>query len=199
MIRNEQNTISDLKAGSVEAFDDLYRRYHPRLYNFALKISGGDRHQAEELTQGVFIRLWEVRESVDEEKNLMTFLCTIAKNRFLNDCSHRLVRYVHQEYVLKSSEITDFSTEMEVDRSLLDQLIDELTEKLPVGRKKIFIMSRREGKSNKEISRILNITESTIETQLGKAVKYIRMELAKHYTFIVALCAAVSELIFRRG
>lgn len=166
----------------MEAFDSVYDALHVRLYHFALRITGGNCHQAEELTQWVFIRLWEVRHRIDEEKNLLAFMCTIAKNQFLNDHQHSLIRYIHEEWVRDNFDGSDISTEHEVERSELDRLIDELTEKLPPRRKKIFIMSRREGKGGKEISAQLNISESTVETQLGKALKFIRSELLKYYS-----------------
>ncbi len=192
----ERDVVKSLKVGSMEAFDAIYRIYHARLFHFAFRITGGNAHQAEELTQGVFIRLWEVRHRIDEDKNLLAFLCTIAKNRFLNECSHSLIRYIHEEWMRDNFVVTDMSTELEVERNELESLINELTEKLPPARKKIFIMSRREGKAGKEISRLLDISESTVETQLGKALKFIRAELTKYYTLPVG--PFVAAVIFLR-
>ncbi len=181
----ERDVVKLLKEGSVEAFDSVYHACHSRLYNFALRITGGNAHRAEELTQGVFIRLWEVRHRIDEERNLSAFLCTIAKNRFLNECQHSLIRYIHEEWMRDNFAPTDLSTELEVERSELERLIDELTEKLPPARRKIFVMSRRQGKTGKEISTLLDISESTVETQLGKALKFIRTELISYYSLPV--------------
>jgi RNA polymerase sigma-70 factor (ECF subfamily) len=191
MIPDGSNIVGMLKAGSMEAFDAVYHQYHVRLYHFALRITSGNTHQAEELSQSVFIRLWEVRHRLDEEKNLFAFLCTIAKNRFLNECSHSLIKYLHGEWVRGHLDVTDSSTEQEVERMELERLIREFTELLPPARKKIFIMSRMEGKPNKEISRVLNISESTVETQLGKALKFIRVELARYYAMPVGMLAGV--------
>lgn len=180
-MNNEKKYVVQLREGSTDAFDALYAIHHARLYNFILKISRGDVYLAEEIVQQTFVKLWEVRQTVDENRNLLTYICTIAKNLFLNNNSHKLVEYVYYEYIFKNGNPYDLSTEREVDRSMLDQLISELTELLPPARKKIFVMSRREGKSNRQIAYELNITESTIETQLGKAMDFMKKELKKIY------------------
>ena len=73
------------------------------------------------------------------------------------------------------------NTELEVDRKLLEEYIEKLTEQLSPKRREIFILSRRNGLTNKQISQKLNISESTIETQLSKALAYMKNELKLHY------------------
>ena len=68
-------------------------------------------------------------------------------------------------------------TELDVDKKLLDEYIEKLTAQLPPKRREIFILSKRNGLSNKLISEKLKISESTIETQLSKALKYMKEQL----------------------
>jgi len=84
----------------------------------------------------------------------------------------------------------DDSTEKELDKNLLEEYIDKLADKLPPKRREIFILSRKDGLSNKEIAQKLNITESTIETQLSKALSFMKSEIKAHYDNILAILIA---------
>lgn len=192
VLRTEREYILEMKKGSPQAFEALYELYHRKLYNFIFRISNGNTSICEDIVQSVFIKLWEVRETVDEEKRLLNFLCTAAKNKMLNTYSHQTVRYIYQAYVLKHASELENTTEQEVDRNMLEELIDEWTESLPPARKKIFILSRKEGKSNKEIAQIMGITESTIETQLGKATGFLKDKVRLYYKITLLLAAMLT-------
>ncbi|MBP1676651.1 MAG: carQ 1 [Bacteroidetes bacterium] len=181
MIFSDKEELDLLRKGSVIAFEKLYFRYSARLYNFLIKLSAGNTYMAEELVQRAFIKVWEMREKTDPEKSFISYLCTIAKNMLLNEYEHQTVQFVYREYIrLRMSEI-DFNTDLEIEKKFLDELIDKLTDKLPPKRKEIFILSRRNGLSNKEIASKLKISESTIETQLSKALAFMKEELNTHY------------------
>lgn len=160
----------------------LYNLHHGRLYNYMLKLTKGNSHTAAEIVQSVFVKLWELRMDVSADKNLFNFLYVISKNILLNSYSHLLIRQAYNKHVLDSEHVTGLCyTELDVERNLLDQLITELTAQMPPARQKIFIMSRREGKTHKEISQILGISESTVENQIGKALAFLRSGLQKYY------------------
>jgi len=69
----------------------------------------------------------------------------------------------------------------------LEDYIDKLADELPPKRKEIFILSRKEGLSNKMIAKQLNISESTIETQLSKALEFMKSQIHNHYDYILVL------------
>jgi RNA polymerase sigma-70 factor (ECF subfamily) len=75
-----------------------------------------------------------------------------------------MVEYVYKEYILKYSSYIDNVTEKEIDKNLLEEYIDRLIQKLPPARKQVFIMSRKEMLSNKEIAERLHISESSVHT-----------------------------------
>ena len=67
------------------------------------------------------------------------------------------------------------------------EYIDSLADKLPEQRKKIFILSKRQHYTNKEIAEQLGISESTVATQLSLAVKFMRTQLMQNYDAVLAL------------
>ena len=138
-----ENIIVGLKSGSIDAFEKVYKLYSGKLYNFVMKMSGGDTYLAEEIVQRTFVRLWEIHEQVDPGKSLISYLCTIAKNLLMNIYQHRTIEYIYAEYVLESSEKYSDDSDDILDDKLLREYIDRLAEELPPSRKKIFILSKR--------------------------------------------------------
>ena len=187
---NEKRLLTELKNGSFQAFERLYNMYSGKLYNFIMRISSGNQYMAEEVVQSAFIRVWEVRERVEPESSFISFLCTIAKNLLMNMYQRQTVEYVYNEYLKNTGVDRDSQTEESIDLRFLNEYIDSLAEELPVQRKKIFILSKRQNYTNKEIAEMMGISESTVATQLSLAVKFMREQLMKHYDKIVALLFA---------
>ena len=187
---NEKRLLTELKNGSFQAFERLYNMYSGKLYNFIMRISSGNQYMAEEVVQSAFIRVWEVRERVEPESSFISFLCTIAKNLLMNMYQRQTVEYVYNEYLKNTGVDRDSQTEESIDLRFLNEYIDSLAEELPAQRKKIFILSKRQNYTNKEIAEMMGISESTVATQLSLAVKFMREEFMKHYDKIVALLFA---------
>lgn len=187
---DEKHLLIDLKDGSFQAFERLYNMYSGKLYNFIMRLSSGNQYMAEEVVQSAFIRVWEVRERVEPESSFISFLCTIAKNLLMNMYQRQTVEYVYNEYLKNTGVDRDSQTEESIDLRFLNEYIDSLAEELPAQRKKIFILSKRQNYTNKEIAEMMGISESTVATQLSLAVKFMREQLMKHYDKIVALLFA---------
>ena len=187
---DEKHLLIDLKDGSFQAFERLYNMYSGKLYNFIMRLSSGNQYMAEEVVQSTFIRIWEVREKVDTNASFISFLCTIAKNLLMNMYQRQTVEYVYNEYLLKSGLDHDSQTEDTIDLHFLDVRIDSLAEELPAQRKRVFILSKRQNYTNKEIAEMMGISESTVATQLSLAVKFMREQLMKHYDKVIAFLIA---------
>lgn len=192
MALTEKEELELLRNASKQSFEVLYQRYSGKLYNFVMKVSKGDTYIAEELVQRTFIKVWETREYVNPDKSFISYLCTIAKNMLLNEYEHQTIQFVYEEYVKVKAAVNDDSTEKEVDKNLLEEYIDKLADKLPPKRREIFILSRKEGLTNKLIAKQLNISESTIETQLSKALSFMKSQLQNHYDHILLILFVLS-------
>jgi len=187
MATTEKTELELLRNASMQSFDVLYKRYSGKLYNFVMRVSKGNSYISEEIVQRTFIKVWETKEQINPDKLFISYLCTIAKNMLLNEYEHQTVEYIYQEYVKLNMLDIDSSTEKEVDKDLLEEYIDKLTDNLPPRCREIFILSRKKGLSNKKISEQLRISESTIETQLSKALTFMKSNLQKHYEYILLI------------
>jgi RNA polymerase sigma-70 factor (ECF subfamily) len=179
--------LKRLKEGSERAFDALYNQYSGKLYNFIMTISNRDCYMAEEIMQEVFLKIWEIRHEINPDKSFIAYIYTIARNMLMNNYQHRTVEFVYKEYVQKNTLEAETNTEEQIEYNLLSQYIDTIIEKLPQGRRQVYLLSRKEHFSNKEIAKKLDISESTVEKQLSKAIQFVREQILLHYDKIFLL------------
>ena len=179
--------LNQLSNGSFHAFERLYQHYSGKLYNFVMRLSQGNQYMSEEIVQQAFIKVWEVRATIDPDGNFISYLCTTARNILLNNYQRETVEFVYKEYLMNHQSDREHTTDEHIDIRFLNEYIDILAQDLPEARKKIFLLSKREHYSNKEIAEMLGVNESTVSTQLSLAVKYMREQFMKHYDKLVAL------------
>lgn len=189
MNHREKEDLEALREGSEKAFARIYDRYAGKLYHFVMGLSGGDGYMAEEMVQTTFIRLWETRERIDPRKTILSYLATIAKNSLYNSYRRQTLEYLYRESQLRSEPLQESITEEQIEVRWLSRELDALIDRLPPARKRIFLMSRKEQLSPREIAQQLGVALSTVETQLTLAVRTLRLELERHRNKLLLLAA----------
>ncbi len=158
----------------IHIFNLLYNELSGKLYNYALKLSGGNAYLAEELTQMTFLKLWEKRETLNDIEHAEAYAFVVAKHMFLNIMEHDTIAHVYKEYLSVHQNTFDDSTEDIINyNSRLDAIMN-IVEKMPPVRKKVFILNKISDKSYKEISQELNISVSTVEKHIILAMRFLR-------------------------
>ena len=175
MILHEKLLIRELQRSNAKAFEFLYKEYHARLYNFCMSIIR-NKQDAEGMVQEVFIAVWENREKLDENKSFSGFIYSIAKNKTLNKIKQNLSRRVYLEYLQTENQVLDEVASDFESRELMDFLLKTIQE-LPEKSKEIFLLSRNEGLTYKQIAAKLDVTENVVDHQIRKSLKYIREKL----------------------
>ncbi|MNK03678.1 RNA polymerase sigma factor [compost metagenome] len=174
------NQLSDealvllLKQEDVDAFEELYNRYWDKLYAAAYKRVRS-KETSEELVQDFFTSLWLNRNTVQIHSSFEGYLFTSIRYLVLNHLQKELVRSTYKE-AIKTDKV-DNSTEETVMLNDLVLNLNKEVEQLPIKCKSVFELSRREYKTNKEIALELGISEKTVENQLTKALRRIRIGL----------------------
>ena len=171
---NEPQLVHNLSKGNLLAFNTLYKEYSGRLYRFALGYLKSEE-EAEELVQEVFTKIWEKRANLKEELSFKSFLFTIAFNIIRKHFRTKV--YLSEYFKTGKSDDIDMQTSQKITYDSLYHYISELVNRLPNRRKEIFIKSRFEGHSVKEIAEELQISHKTVENQLTDALKFIRTNL----------------------
>ena len=175
-IESEPLLVRNLSKGNLLAFNTLYKEYSGRLYRFAFGYLKSEA-EAEELVQEVFTIIWEKRADLKEELSFKSFLFTISFNIIRKH--FRTKAYLSEYFKTGINDDIDMQTSQKITYDSLYQYIAGLVNQLPRRRKEIFIKSRFEGLSIKEISEELKISHKTVENQLTDALKFIRTNLNK--------------------
>jgi RNA polymerase sigma-70 factor (family 1) len=170
-----------------EIFNNLYKQYAGKLYGFAMRITGGDTYQSEEIVQNTFIKIWERRATIQTKDKSFSLLCTIARNIMLNTCEHRTVELIYQDYIKRNAYQQIPMTDDDANFNFLNEYIDRIVDNMPSQRRNVFILSKKKNLSNEEIAKELNISSSNVSTQLSLAINYIRKWIGKHYDDILLL------------
>lgn len=187
--------ILQIKKGNTAVFKSLFDRYYKKLCYFAWRILD-DQSEAEDLVQEVFVRLWQNKHDLDISRSLNAFLYQSVKNACLNQIKHRKVKLAYAQNFKATSEVSTQNTIIET--SELKALIELNINKLPPERRKIFIMSRKEGMKHKEIADELGISVKTVDNQIAKALKYFRQVLQDYlpWYIIAAWLESIKEINF---
>jgi RNA polymerase sigma-70 factor (ECF subfamily) len=175
------NHLSDLelfslvKDENIEAFEVMYKRYWPELINAAYKRLQS-RQKAEDIVQEIFISLYNKREVLEFTVSVKAYLSRALKFKVLNEFRSEQVRntYIKSQFLSDLCK-NDFAKQIEAKE--LNSRVDKLLEQLPVKCRQVFNLSRNENMTNKEIALELNISVSTVEKHIGKALKILRANL----------------------
>lgn len=167
----DEHLIIDLKNGDEKAFEILFWKYNKHIYHFIYSLLY-DKSVAEDLTQNVFLKIWEKHETIDTGQNFDSYLFTIARNLVYKEAEHRIL----SESLTEGLRLTDSDSTVEekIEAEFLREYINELIGELPPARREIFRLSRQESLSYKEIAERLSISEKTVETQINKALRFLR-------------------------
>lgn len=186
----DPDVLFRLKQGDEKAFEVVYWKYSSWVFNFIQSLLY-DKSLAEDLTQTVFLKIWEKRTNIEPELGFDSYLFAIARNLVYKETESRLQsEQVNITLKNRSVEIESL-TEENIDADSLKEYIDTLVEQLPPSRKDIFYLSRRQHLSNKEIAIRLSISEKTVETQLYRALRFIKQKLSDdiHLAILIFLMA----------
>lgn len=165
-----------LKNGNKSTFETLYRSYNARIYNFVLSMVS-DAGVAKDITQDIFLQIWEKRLNIDIEGNFDGYLFKVSRNMVYHYVRRELLL---QNYVDKlSSEQSEASVEMdeELDYLFLEEYILKLLNELPPARREVFMLYWKSGLSYREIAERLNISEKTVATQVQRSLGFLRDKL----------------------
>jgi len=173
MSKEEFQLLTLLQDGDENAFHILYNKYAKQLFYF-INRSVKESDDSNDLLQAVFIKIWETRSCIDPEGSFSGYLYTIAKNMICNYYKKKIVVQAYRAFVTDEHTEEDNSVFSSLVYKELSEKINSEINKLPKKRRQIFVMSRRLNMSYKEIAAQLDISENTVDTQIRKALQFLR-------------------------
>ncbi len=178
-IVGDADLMSDIKAGNMRSFDQLYKRYSKRLLNFSLSIVKS-REEAENIVQEVFLALWINRDKISRDASVRYYVFTIAYNTSISALRRKAK---DDKFFEQLKDMQDSSVEQEdlqTEYSDLQGKLTEILDSLPARQREIFILHKVNGLKYQDIASKLNISVNTIENHMSRALKTIRSKLGKN-------------------
>lgn len=170
--------VKNLKQGDVKAFDDLFNKYSPRLFNFSVKYLKS-AEEAEEVVQEVFLYIWDKREGLKPDNSFNAYIFTIAYNIIKKHFIKKSRDNAYKDDLIYTLLQQENNLDQTIDYKFLLEKVELIINSLPNRRKEIFIKRKYEGLSVKQIAEELGISPNTVENQLASAQKQILNELQK--------------------
>jgi RNA polymerase sigma-70 factor (family 1) len=187
MSPSEKELITGLQQGDKSTFDFLFRSYYPGLCSFAYSyLKSSDN--SEEIVQEVFVKLWEKHTKIFIHTSLRAYLYQSVFNSCMNyikniqssnfkhvDLDNTSIRNDLMSMDMADMEFSKvFSEKVESD---LEEAINDLPDQC----REIFRMCRNENLSYKEISHLLEVSRSTVKTQMGRAMNRLLKQMEKYF------------------
>jgi RNA polymerase sigma-70 factor, ECF subfamily len=183
----EKELVKQFIAGNEMAFELIFHRTKGKLMGFLKNVLPAGEDE-ESVMQETYLKLWSKRTTVETDKNFEIFLFTIARNMVIDVMRKRLSKqkYLMELYSqLKEGQKNSMDTLAAIEYSELEQKIFELINKLPEKRQEIFKLNRIEGLTYKEITAKLDISENTVDTQIRKALSFLRNEMKNFISLLL--------------
>jgi RNA polymerase sigma-70 factor (ECF subfamily) len=160
--------------GDMDSFKYFFDRYYNDLCNF-VHIYLHDQALAEEIVQDIFVYFWENREKLQINTSVKAFLFSASKFKSLNllrdtKTQKKIVDKIGKSEPLHTPEQISSTIDTDKFRKILDSAINQLAPKC----REIFLLSKREELSNREIAERLGISVKTVENQMTIALKKLR-------------------------
>ncbi len=155
--------------GDMTAFEELYSRHHRRVYSLCLRMLQ-NTHEAEDLTQEVFIQLYRKIGSFRGDSAFTTWLHRMTVNQVLMHFRKRTVKFEKTTEEGETPVQIVLGTENSMKMPIIDKIaLDNAIAQLPAGYKNVFMLHDVEGYEHEEVAKILGCSVGTSKSQLHKA------------------------------
>lgn len=166
------------------AFEQLFKSHFKALHAYASVILK-DEDDAEEIVQNMFLKFWEKRELLDVQTSIKAYLYKCVYHDSLNLLKHQKIKTKYQDFASYSMNKQHLPASSRVEMTELEYNLSLALNELPEQCRTIFQMSRFEELKYREIAERMGLSVKTIENQMGKALRILRLELADFLSLIL--------------
>lgn len=172
----DQMFISNLVEGKENAFKQIYEAYWEDLYSYVARILEHGP-EVEDIVQEVFVKLWRIKDNIGHVNSLKAYLLVMTKNSVLKYLSKKQSQIIYGESIKEFANDMYADPEQETYANQLSTIIDVEIAALPSKMQQIFLLSRKQQLSHKEIAELLEISDQTVKKQINNTLKLLRHRL----------------------
>lgn len=174
---DEKELFLRIRNGDKKAFEVLYTNFYGALYLHAFQKLN-DREIAKDIVHDLFLTIWQKKELIIITGKLSSYLHICIKNKIIDIISKEKSKAKYLDSLNIQLELTFETPDAQVREKDLQDQIENILHQLPPRIKEIFILSRFQYLSHKEIALKLNLTEQTVRGYIKDALKVFRMRLS---------------------
>lgn len=176
--QTDKDIIELLPVKGDQAMEMLFKKYYTFLCRVLIRVIP-DENLVEDLAQDVFLDVWRKRDTININTSLKAYLRRAAVNKALNYIRDRKIRWEDEEKHPETvSKLVGANQLLEAEE--LQDLINRSVDELPERCRLVFSLSRFEEMTYQEIATELGISIKTVENQISKALKLLRISLGDY-------------------
>jgi RNA polymerase sigma-70 factor (ECF subfamily) len=179
----DRQLVRRVKNGDEAAFKLLFFNHYHGLCALAEQITKS-KELARDVVQDVFLKIWRGRSDFSIELSLEAYLCRAVRNQALvvleKQRSQGRIKNEFAKELTQSFEVEQNELEMGAQPKIVEQ-IWKIVETLPTRRRMAFTLHHKQGLTYKEISNVMDVSQKTVETHIGLALKEIRSHLQQKF------------------
>lgn len=188
--------IVSIKSGDKKAFEKLFYEHYQMLVRYAFTYMK-DHDIAEEVVQDIMVKFWEKRAELPDDVKVKPYLFRMTGNHCLNVLKHEKVKLQHQTETVANGISMSDGFEVIASNELNTEIKKAIAD-LPEQCGKVFLLSRDEGLSYKEIAESLDISVKTVENHVSKALKLLREALKPYLTILLIDIQLLIEIFYSK-
>ena len=173
-MENETDLIQSLRNGEKKAYSSLVEQYYHQLCAYSHSLCR-DKETAQDIVQNVFFKIWKKRHRLNNKQCFKSFLYKSVYNEFIDQYrKNKPVLTLEKKHI---EVVEDFIEKDEATIEKLFSLVQKEIQKLPPKSRRVFVLSKQEGLTNREIAEHLNISLKTVEAHITKSFSLIRTKI----------------------
>lgn len=169
-----------------QAFERLFKTHYGELHAYA-QVMLRDTDTAEEIVQGMFLKFWEKRELLNIRGPVRAYLYKCVYHDSLNFMKHQKVRNRYRDFAAQTMNAEHEPASAKAELGELELGLHKALNELPEQCRTVFQMSRFEELKYREIAERLDLSVKTVENQMGKALKILRLKLADFISVLLVI------------
>lgn len=173
----DSQLLERVRDSDVEAFRTLFERFQPMVFRQVL-FQTREADLAHDIVQETFVRIWDHRATLKPHLSFLAYALRISQNLVTDAARHREIRERLQGAIPPPSMSQGDDPAEALQLAMLEErLMAVINGELPEKCREIFLLSRFEGKSNREIANLLGLSVRTVEHQINHALKVLRKKM----------------------